>query len=78
MSHTLIISDRLYDRLEQAAKRRGLTTVEQLLEDWQARDEELLHRQKLITQIDSVRKRLSSKYGTMPDSVVLVQEDRDR
>ena len=41
MSQTLTISDQLLTRLEAAARRRGLNTVEQLLENWQASEEEL-------------------------------------
>jgi hypothetical protein len=41
MSQTLTISDQLLARLEDAARRRGLSGVEQLLETWQASEEEL-------------------------------------
>jgi hypothetical protein len=41
MSHTLTISDHLLARLQAAAQRRGLNSVEQLLETWQANEEEL-------------------------------------
>ncbi len=40
ISQTLTISDHLLVRLEAAARRRGLNSVEQLLETWQAREEE--------------------------------------
>jgi hypothetical protein len=43
MSQTLTISDHLLTRLEAAARRRGLNSVEQLLETWQAREEEVAH-----------------------------------
>jgi hypothetical protein len=36
MSQTLIISDELYQQLTLIAQRRGLASVEQLLEVWQA------------------------------------------
>jgi hypothetical protein len=36
MSQTLPLSDGLFARLEAAARRRGLSNVEQLLETWQA------------------------------------------
>lgn len=42
MSQSLTISDGLLARLEAAARRRGLTSVEQLLETWQASEEELV------------------------------------
>jgi hypothetical protein len=41
MSQTLTISESLLARLETAARRRGLASVEQLLEKWQASEEEL-------------------------------------
>ena len=41
MSQSLTISDELLARLEAAARRRGLNSVEQLLETWQASEEEL-------------------------------------
>jgi hypothetical protein len=41
MSQTLTISDELLARLQTAARRRGLDSVEQLLETWQASEEEL-------------------------------------
>ena len=40
MSQTLTISGPLLARLEAAAQRRGLSSVEQLLETWQAVEEE--------------------------------------
>jgi hypothetical protein len=40
MSQTLTISDQLLARLEAAARRHGLKSVEQLLEAWQASDEQ--------------------------------------
>lgn len=43
MSRTLSISDPLLSRLEAAARRRGLNSVEQLLETWQPGEEELAH-----------------------------------
>jgi hypothetical protein len=40
MSQTLTISDALYSRLEAAARKRGLTNVEQLLETLPVADED--------------------------------------
>jgi hypothetical protein len=40
MSQTLTISDQLLARLEATARRRGLISVEQLLENWQASEPE--------------------------------------
>jgi hypothetical protein len=39
MSQTLAISESLHARLEAAARRRGFGSVEQLLEAWQANEE---------------------------------------
>jgi hypothetical protein len=41
MNPALNISDSLLARLEAAARRRGLDSVEQLLETWQAHEDEL-------------------------------------
>jgi hypothetical protein len=43
MSQTITVSEALLARLETAARRRGLSSVEQLLEAWQASEEELAH-----------------------------------
>ncbi len=78
MTRTLNISDTLHERLEAAAHRRGLNSVEQLLELWQASEEELDRRQEAVRQIDALRERLFARYGEMPDSTILVREDRAR
>ena len=38
MSKALAISDALYHDLENAVRQRGLSSIEQLLELWQARE----------------------------------------
>src|ERR1700722_18223049 len=48
MSQTLTISDALFARLEAAARRQGLSSVEQLLETWQGTEEELARFQGLV------------------------------
>jgi len=78
MSRTLTISDALYDRLEASAQMHGLTSIEQLLEAWQAREDGLLRRQDVVRRIDALRKRLFATYGELPDSVALIREDRER
>jgi hypothetical protein len=50
MSRTLTISDELLARLQAAARRRGLDSVEQLLETWQANEEEVLRFHTLAEQ----------------------------
>lgn len=77
MSRTLTISDELYDRLEKEAQIRGLS-IELLIEEWERNEANLLRRKDVVRGIDSLRERLSSKYGEMPDSSVLVREDRAR
>jgi hypothetical protein len=78
MSRTLTISDTLYVRLEAITQMRGLTSIEQLLEEWQAREDELLRRQDVVHRIDALRERLFTTYGELPDSVALIREDRER
>jgi hypothetical protein len=77
MSQTLIISDALYARLEAKARDRGLSNIEQLLEQWERNESETLHRQEVVRQIDNLRGRLLDKYGEMPDSVELIRQDRE-
>ena len=78
MSRTITISDELYARLEAKAQMQGLDTVEQLLERLHPAEPELLHRRKVVQQIDNLRNRLFAQYGEMPDSVELLREDRAR
>jgi hypothetical protein len=78
MAHLLNISDSLYQRLEAAARKRGLNNIEQLLEEWPFEDDDLDQRREAVRRIDTVRERLFATYGEMPDSVALVQEDRAR
>ncbi len=78
MGKTLSISDDLYDRLDQAARQRGMKNIEQLLETWQSSEGDLRKRQKVVERIDTLRAKFFSTYGKMPDSVDLVREDRGR
>jgi hypothetical protein len=92
MSRTLTIPDALYQRLEAAARSRGLESVERLIEQWDlptpagpppaapARPDEaeLRRRDEVVRRIDELRERLFLKYGTMPDSTDLIREDRER
>jgi predicted CopG family antitoxin len=78
MSKVLTISDDLYAQLESTAKRRGLKSVEELLEKWQLTEAELLNRQAVVSQINTIQENLFVKYGEMPDSADLVHEDRER
>ncbi len=78
MSQTLIISDELHARLLAIARKRGLKTVEELLEQWQASEDDLLQRQHVVGRIDVLRTQLLAKYGEMPDSTTLIGDDRMR
>jgi hypothetical protein len=78
MSQTLTISDVLYHRLESVARQRGLHSIEQLLEWWQAREVDWNQRREAVQQIDSVRAKLQASYGNLPDSTALIREDRER
>ena len=77
MSRTLTISDELYARLEKEAQLRGLS-VERLIEEWERHETNLLQRQDVVREIDSLREHLFLKHGEMPDSSELVREDRAR
>jgi hypothetical protein len=82
MSQTLIISDTLYAQLEATAHARGLSSIEeliqQLIEMWRARIEEFSRRQQVVRRIDALRAHLFAKYGQMADSVELIRADRER
>ncbi len=82
MSQTLTISDTLYARLEAAARTRGLSSIEELIEQsihkWRAESDELRYRQKVVRQVDALRERLFATYGEMADSVELIRADRAR
>ena len=78
MSQTLTISDFLYEQLQNAVHTHGFKDVEQLLETWEQREEELLRRRDAIRRIDALRERLTATYGEMPDCVALIREDRER
>lgn len=82
MNQTLTISDKLYTRLEAAARERGLASIEELIEQliemWQAKIDELRRRQDVVCRIDVLRERLFATYGEMTDSIELVRADRER
>lgn len=78
MNQTLTISDVLYVQLETTARMRGLKSIEQLLELWQSKENELHQRQETVRRIDALRERIFATYGEMPDSAALIREDRER
>jgi hypothetical protein len=76
MSRVLTLSDDLYARLEMAARQRGLSGVEELLETWQANEEEQRQRARSVERIDELRAQLFARYGEMPDSAELIRQQR--
>jgi hypothetical protein len=78
MSQTVTISDALYARLEKTARQHGFQTVEQLIESWQATEDELRLRRLAVQRIDTVREHGADVYGLQPDSTGLLREDRAR
>lgn len=78
MSQTLTIPDVLYVQLETTVRMRGLKSIEQLLELWQSKENELHQRQETVRRVDALRERVFAKYGEMPDSAALIREDRER
>lgn len=82
MSQVLTISDTLYVQLESTARARGLKNIEeliqQLVEIWQSRADELRHRQEIVQRIQALRTHLFAKYGQMADSIELIRADRER
>jgi CRP-like cAMP-binding protein len=78
MSQRLTISDSLYTQLHKSARRRGLQSVEQLLELWQVTEAETVLRRKAVQRIRQLHERLRKKYGQMPDSTPLICTDRER
>jgi len=73
-----MVSDALYNQLRATAHMHGLESVEQVLEIWQAREDELWQRRETVRRIDVLRERLHAAYGEMPDSVAFIREDRSR
>jgi len=86
MSRTITVSDHVYERLEAEARARGMKSIEQLLEQLPQHSqkpltitpEELQQRQAAVARIDAIYEEMRRKYGTMPDSVDLIREDRER
>jgi len=57
---------------------RGLKSIEQLLELWQSRENDLRQRQETVRRIDALCERIFATYGEMPDSAALIRQDRER
>ncbi len=78
MNRTLSLPESTYFWLQAEAKKRGLGSVEELLEAWQAENDELRQRHEVVERVKALSDRLDAKYGEQPDSVDLIREDRDR
>lgn len=78
MSQTLTISDALYHHLQNAARQRGLSSIEELLECWQAREMDLNQRRQAVQLADCTRAKLLATYGESSDNTALIREDRER
>jgi hypothetical protein len=78
MSQTIVVSDKIFQKLQSSVEKRGLTHVEQLFEEWLDREEELNYRRTIVQEITELRERLFVKYGEMANSVELIREDRSR
>jgi hypothetical protein len=76
MSKVLTVTDELYGRLETTARQQGLSGVEELLDLWQAKEEERRPRVQAVEHIEALRARLFATYGEMPDSVEFIHQDR--
>ena len=83
MSVTLTISDETFQRLQATAKSKGKSNIEQLLEEWSDEkdhgfEQELTRRKMLGERMRELRERIFREHGIMPDSTVLIREDRER
>ena len=80
MSRTITIADDLYERLDAAARARGLS-IDQLLRSWPADDQAAArqnHGADALERVAVLVDELSRRYGEMPDSTELIREDRAR
>lgn len=74
MTLVLDMPEELVEELRSQASSRG-QTVERLVETWlKAEQTRLL----AFDRVDQIRQAMFEKYGTQPDSVPLIREDRDR
>ncbi len=87
MSVILNISEKIYNSLEQQARKHEIESVEKFLEELTSRFEneeateweaELERRREVGNEIRAFRKKMKDKYGVMPDSTPLIREDRMR
>jgi hypothetical protein len=48
MNRTITVSETLYERLEAEARRRGINSVEELLEVWQEQQDDVKQRHEVV------------------------------
>ncbi len=75
MSQTIQISDDLFMRISHTAQLRGLS-IEQLLTDWQQRDDELWQREQVVDQIQKIHERLFTRSNEQSDSSPFIRSER--
>jgi len=76
MSVTLTVSEKTYQKLENAARSKGFKDVGKFLDEWE--DIEFASRHEVVDRIIKFQTKMGEKYGVMPDSAELVREDRER
>jgi hypothetical protein len=74
MTLVLDMPENLVEELRHQASSLG-QSVESLVETWLKAER---NRQAAFDRVDQIRQTMFEKYGTQPDSVPLIREDRDR
>ncbi len=77
MSKAIELTDDIYARLDDLARKSGFDNISRLIEAW-LREVELRRREELVRRIDEHREEMFAKYGEMEDSVFSIREDRER
>ena len=85
MSKIITISDEKYQTIEALARAYGFPNVEQFIEEYEQFDEQLRERQQELERrretgrrMRALRAEIFQKHGLMPDSTLLLREDRER
>lgn len=77
MNVTVSIPEEVYDWFQQEAERRGLESVECVIQELQQAEVHRL-RHEAIERIRTLQEEMRAKYGIMEESVELIREDRAR
>jgi hypothetical protein len=56
----------MYVWLQSEVQKRGLSSIEELLEIWQSEGDDTRQRWQVVQQIDALREELFAKYVEMP------------